>query len=551
MGEVTGSIPLLGTLEFLQIASFNHRDLHVFMETAGGAGNITLYDGEVIDANFLAQNGINALYAILASATSGTFRICPCPDSLPERTINLSLKAVLMRAVMMMPPLDPATTDESWTITGSSDIISVEELLQIYESSKRTALCDFFDSENATANVVIVDGGIVKAKKGAAEGVEVIYDLLAQELTDFRIISPARKPEYEKRLDIPSVVMEGLRRADEKKIISQEVSAEKNPHVEETLSRLESGELDEDARVSLAKRYLPGGEIAPASIVALLTVDESPRVRETAMATLHDLPGAVIEAFANDPDSPAPLLHYLLCKHGSETVANTAQANPSTPLRAHLAFVLKANAAQLRFYRENQELLKAQSALRNAVRMNPACDFADLLDKLDQEFSPRMRKRSFTEEPAEPVEAELVLETPAEDPKVEKAQQKLGPKDIQFLAKRGTLRQKMELVCGNEAEIAAEIVSQPGIPESFIQSVAEAPSANSAALRYIAGQRSFLRNTNTLNALIFNPKTPVSSATFLLTLVRTPVVMKVAGSRDVPDGTRQAARQLMEKRHKS
>ena len=53
-----------------------------------------------------------------------------------------------------------------------------------------------------------------------------------------------------------------------------------------------------------------------------------------------------------------------------------------------------------------------------------------------------------------------------------------------------------------------------------------------------------------MRALVFNPKTPVPSATGLLTLIRAEDLNKIATSRDLPDGTRQGARQLAEKRQK-
>ena len=49
-------------------------------------------------------------------------------------------------------------------------------------------------------------------------------------------------------------------------------------------------------------------------------------------------------------------------------------------------------------------------------------------------------------------------------------------------------------------------------------------------------------------ALVFNPKTPVGSATGLLSLVRFDALRKIADSRDIPDGTRQGARHIIDKR---
>lgn len=552
MPEVKGSIEFIGIFELLQIAGFNHRDLVLMMDNPAGSGHLVLADGAIIDAALAGQRGVGALFPLLMGAYAGTFTLLPPPAEMPQQTVNMTTEAVLMRVMMNLPQEEGIrrVCDTAWTVEGFASVLSPEELLQIFESNKKTGTAVFRRRNGGETALEFSAGGIIRAEGGGKSGAEAVYPLFLETECEFRITSPAATPSFAKMLDIPSVVMEGLRRKDENRLLRRELSQEDNPHVAETLERLERGELDEAARVALARRYLPGGEIAPAFVVARLTVDASPEVRRAAMETLCDLPEPIIEAFANDPQTPGPLLTYLLCSHDASGVQVAALGNPSVPAAAAVQFAPRARAVHLAALRERRDLLSESRELRDALRGNEACDFVELLDELDKAAGPKLRRRAFTAViPREPAEA-LVLEKPEEDPLKEKTKTKLGPKDIQYIAKRGSLREKMAIVCGHDDDMALEVVRQPGLPESFVLGVAENKSTNSAALKYIAAQRTFLRNSSIVTALVYNPKTPVGATSTLLPLLRPDTLMKVASDRDLPDGTKQIARQMIEKRQK-
>ncbi len=554
MPQVEGPVQFLGILEFLQVASFNHRSLVLMLEGPVGSGYLVMDDGHVTHAVLGDRQGVGALFPLLQAGTEGTFQIQPPPKEPPAPSVSLKTDAILMRVAMNLPPRAAAPScNPAWRIEGTTDLLSLEEVLQIFEANKRPAVLAVDPDGEGASELILAEGGILKAAAPAKQGAEAVYALLALPCASFRISSPPEAPPVTTMLDVASVVMESLRRLDEEKLLSQELSAEENPHAQEMLEALDRGDLDESARLALAKRYMPGGEVAPAFVVARLTVDESETVRQAAMEALHDLPAPVVEAFANDPDCPKPLLFYLVCGYESKSVPTAAIGNPSTPAQALVEFAPRARAEHMPAFRERRDLLARHRSLRQALRQNPNCDFPDLLDELDKAAAPRMRKRAFTgvlpKEKA-PEGVDLKLEKPEVDPRKQKPGSKLGPRDLQYLAKRGSLREKMKLVCGNDDDIAVEIVSQPGAPESFIVGVAESKAANAAALRYIAGHRTFRRSASIVRALVFNPKTPVPSATGLLTLIRAEDLNKIATSRDLPDGTRQGARQLAEKRQK-
>lgn len=549
---IQGDIELLGLFEFLQIAAFNHRDLCLELENQAGRGVIFLQDGEIIDARLGEIKGVGALFPLLQASMTGHFQILPFPDPAPAKTITLTTTQILMRAAMNMPPSpEGIVTNSRWRIAGPADLLSPEELLQIFETSKKPAHCRFDLRENGACELLLASGGVAHAEGEAGHGADAVYHLLRENAAAFSVQSPDAPPAAAKVLDIPSLVMEGLRQRDEARLLRRELRPEDNPHIQETLAQLDAGELDEAARIQLAKRFLPGGEAAPAALIARLTVDECDAVRTQALISLYDYPQPVIVALANDDETPVPLLAHLLAEYESEEVNLAAALNPRLPIPALTAFLPTAPAELVGEMKGRQDLLRAHKELRDALRKNEHCTYGEILDKLDAMEKPRLRKRAFTAiVPAIKLEESITLEKPPADETKAHTQTQVGPKEIQYIAKRGTLRQKMRLVCGNDDGIAEEIISQPGLPESFILGVAEATNAHAAALRYIGSQPSYRRNQNIAKALLFNPKTPVPTAAMLLPIMRIDVIEKAAHSRDLPDGTRQLARQTLEKKSK-
>lgn len=554
MKEVTGSIRFLGIMEFLQVAMFNHRDLTLLLDNAAGKGAIVMDDGEVIHAVRDNALGVGALFPLLQGASEGTFRLVAPPKEMPERNIKLTTQQILMRVAMHLPPVaNPNECQPDWSFEGDAGILSVVELLRIFETSRRPAQVVFAMPDGEQPSVVLAAGGIVSAVAGNKTGPDALFPLIAAEDISFRCSSPAAPPEYKSIFDTASVVMEALRRLDEGKMIRKELSVEENPHAQETLARLVAGELDITARLQLARRYMPGGEPAPAFVVAKLCADPEVEVRQAALETLEDLPEPILEVFATDEETPPPLLRYLLLEKKSPALASAVITNPKTLLSTLVAYAPKAKHEDVfEAFVLRKELLQESRELRQALRENKHCPFIKELDTLDKLSRPRLRKRKFTVIIQKPkyADEELVLEKPPSDPNKEKVQQRIGPRELGFIAKRGSLRQKKGIVCSNEDDLAVEVVSQGGIPLAFIQSVAESNAANGHALKYIASQPSYKRDMNIVRPLIFNPKTPVSSALGMLTMLRTEDLTKLAGSRDVADAVRQGARQLLAKKNK-
>ncbi len=547
--SMQGSISLLGICDLLQVAGFNHRSFILELENAAGQGEIVLDDGRVTDARLGAERGEPALFRLLSQAHGGSFRMRPFSAAAEPGTIKLKTEAVLMRALATMPPQVALEPDAA--VDGDNELLGAEELLQIFENNRLSARGVFTSGRAEETCLWLADGGVAAAEGPAGAGRESVYALLKEGRFSFRLTAAEAPPASSRLIDIASAVMEGLRRRDETVLLRRELAGDSNIHAQETLDALARGELDEPYRLELAKRYLPDGSIAPASVLARLCLDESPAVRQAALGTVLDLPEPVLEAIGNDADTPAPLLRFLLHELKSDGVAAAIAGNPQTPVDALIDHAPRAAGGALAALREREELLRNERLLRAALRTNPRCDFGEKLDELDR-TAPRARRRVFTAVNIRKAEvearAEVVLERPPEDPRKEKEAGKLGPRDIQYLAKRGTLRQKTELICGNDADVAVEVISAPGLPEVVIQNIAESTKAHPAALAWVAGQPRFRRNQLISRALLFNPKTPPHASIPLLPFARTDDLNKIATTRELPDGIRQGARQLLEKK---
>lgn len=548
MTTVEGSLPLLGLSNLLQIAAFNHRDVEIEIEAEAIAGRFVLRDGEVVDAATPDLRGEDAVFALLEKASEGVFCLRPSLGT-AERTIETPTSALLLRVAQnAFSGETPTLGHPNWKVEGMTDLLPVEEILQIFEMNGKAVEGTFHTPSGERRVIRLAEGGIVDVRSETQEGIEVLYDLLALEHVRFRLQSLSSPPEVRHLIDIASAILEGLRRLDEARLKHRETVREENPHAKEMLEAWEGGRLDEVTRREMARGYLPGGSRAPAWILARLTVDESEAVRQEALRTLQTLPDPVLEALAADPQTPGPLLRYFLCEHGLPSAVTAALENPATPVDALLAFIPQATADQISLLRRREADLRKDRSLRAALRNHPHCTYRDFLDALDREQPLQPRRRGFEEEgpPSTPV----VLTKPPKEEKKEKVKTKLGPKEIQYICRRGTLRQKMQLVCGTDAEVAHEVISQPGLPEPFILGVAESTSAHPAALRYIASSSQFGRNPHIVRALLLNPKTPVPSSIPLLRMVRDDMIRKIADNRDLPDGLRRAARQIAEKKEK-
>jgi len=225
---------------------------------------------------------------------------------------------------------------------------------------------------------------------------------------------------------------------------------------------------------------------------------------------------------------------------------------------------LSAQAAEARGEEALRRLLRGGTL---GVEVSPAGEEPEaampvgaLLEAARREPAPRLRRRAFEEDPAvdpptvpaaEAAPAVAQPASPAAHASAEaegETRPKADPQAVLEMIRTGTLREKMALVCGRDAEVALAVVSQSGIPETFILGVAEACAANPVALRHIAGQKQFLRNGMILRALCHNPKMPTPAALPLLNLLRPDEWEKISANRELPEGTRQAARHLADKR---
>jgi len=546
---VSGALPLLGAADLLQILSFNHRSVRLLTASDAGKCTMQIVDGRLRDVALPDATDISRLPFHLN--LSKAFALVPQPEAgAVSYSLDLPMSKVLFQLAMQAQASEDGTlispdNQASAFVEGHVGALSLIEMMQIFENNGRTVELILTPDKGQSVKLLLA-GGLMYAGQGYA-GPDHVYAALGVNTASFRIIPTTTLPEEATRYNIASVVMEGLRRIDESR---RQVSDEPSEHAAEMLQALDEGELSEKERLEMARQYMPGGEMTPVTVVARLAVDESADVRIAAIKTMLSYSAEVLEALACDELTPVPVLRFLLKESGSRSVETAAIANPSLPSACLLEFMPLCASAHMDALRLREAALREDSGLRGALLKHPGCPYREWLEELDKECAPRLRRHVFGDTEHEQSAADLLdLERPLpNENEGERVGGKIGPKELQFIAKRGSLRQKMSLACGNDPELAVMVVCQPGIPDPFLLAVAESTSASSAALSWIGGNTRCRRNQQIVRTLLFNPKTPVPSSASLLSLVRKDVLTKLECSRDVPDGLRQQARQLLQKK---
>lgn len=551
--EVEGHIAFLGLPEYLQFAGFNHRSVLLSMHAAEvGDGAIFLKDGKIVHAQVASLDGTDALFLLLA-AGNASVRISDLP---PEHghTIHLSMEQVLMRLLTSLPPelCDTTYVNPEWTLRGTTRLLSLEELLQIFEANRRGVQI-LLTSGCANFEFFLEGGAVVAALAGETKGPDAVYQALALPDADFVLNVPAVASTSLKRYDIPSLVMEGLRRRDELHLRASEGADADNEHAREMLAALDAHELSEAERLTMAKRYLPGGEITPAAVLVRLVVDTAEAVRQAALISIIRLPEPVRHAIANDAEAPRSLLRFFLENAPDAVMLSLLIANPNVPLDALAAVAVRCPMETLTLFKEREDLL-ADRAIRAGLRQNPKCYFIPLLDKLDAAQPHKPKRVPFGGfEPVAPTvdvssKTEFALAKPVEDPDLEVVDAAPTYADLLMMAMKGSMRDRIGLACHSDETIATTAVATAGLPDIAMEQIAENPTSNPAALKYIGNNPRFKRMSGVMNALLFNPRAPFSVTRDYAQRQGVDMLRRILGNRDLCGGLHELAQHLIDKK---
>lgn len=549
MNCVEGTLDLLGFPELLQIAGFNHRSFDLALLQDGvELGVVQLRDGQIVSARCGSEAGLKALQALAQQSTGALFRLTPAEEEVAPRTVTASLGGVLMRLMAVLPP---AAEVCEGTVAGCTAVFSVQEILQLFEANRRPCTCTLGSGEY---ELTVKEGALAAARCRDGRGPEAVYSAIAAPSLPFQL-APAAAPPADDLWDIASVLMEGLRRRDEEALLESEIDPASNPHAQETLQALEQGSLSQPERLELARRYLPGGATAPAAVLVPLSVDSDPDVRATALASLEDVPGPVLEVIASDPETPPALLEYLLLrKRRNKELIPVLLANEALPPAAAAAVIPTVGSAVLVGLLEREALLRDPGVCQ-ALLDHPECGFKDRLHLPEtQPTRSALRRVPFggmEKRPAPPPaeKPSLVLEPPPDDRGVKKVERRPTLADLLMVAQRGPLRERQSLTAHANDTVAEAAISSPGLPDVAIEAIAASTSTNPVCFKIIGGNPRWKKMSGIVQALLFNPKTPVTVSRGFVQGLRSDVLEKISRNRDLPDGLRQLALKRLSRKH--
>ena len=137
---------------------------------------------------------------------------------LPEDESSLSFSSPAEnRSTSRKKSVQDKQLKQTAILSGSLEEISPSELLQFFHMHQKTGKL-LIDIESGTVRVAFREGAIIGARYGEIEDKEAIFSILGEKKGMFKFVSgiPKALMEVEDLGDFMMIIMEGLRRLDEK-----------------------------------------------------------------------------------------------------------------------------------------------------------------------------------------------------------------------------------------------------------------------------------------------------------------------------------------------
>ncbi|MBI5368303.1 MAG: DUF4388 domain-containing protein [Planctomycetes bacterium] len=513
--SVTGNTPYLGLFELMQLLELHRRDLCVFLRTRDTGGYLHFQEGALTDSRLGIAVGEEAFLRLAGWVESE----CVIEPAGPprERTVTRATADLLFLAMRAAPACRPATAP-AWSVRGDIPTLSLVELVQLFEMNGRPCRIDVQAGAEGKGALHMEGGRLLHAGADAAAE-DALYDLLALDEGSYQVTAGATAPIGAQELPASSIILEAMRRADERRLAAAAREVERQARVVALLADLDAGKLSVETRTAIARRYLPGGETTAVPVLLRLAADPSVEVRAAALSTLRELPQDVLLGLVADP-----------------------------------AVTLDVLAALLRAFPDDPEL--QEGALEHPALTERLA--AEIAARADAQTAAAVAASRFAADPT--VRAALDANPHAREPRPEdghpggrggrrarrRALSSLPLPDRLYLALTGTPKQQLSLAASPFAQIATAVIGSPRMNEGLIETIAGMPTANSDALRDISRTRRWSNQRAIARNLAFNPKTPIGCAVDLLARLGENDLKSLARNLGVTDQVRQAANRRLQ-----
>lgn len=171
---------------------------------------------------------------------------------------------------------------------------------------------------------------------------------------------------------------------------------------------------------------------------------------------------------------------------------------------------------------------------------------------LDNPSTPEEIRAYIAQVLKSPSETKVILKTYGNDEERKKTLlqkiQKLSVSEKLLLALRGGKEVRSILLRDPNKEIALNVLENPKITETEIETIARSRSISDEALRKISKKREWMKNYNIILALVTNPKTPAGLAVSLVSELKTKDLVLLEKNKNVSEGVRITAKKLLKAR---
>ncbi|MDP1569556.1 MAG: hypothetical protein Q8L86_06090 [Vicinamibacterales bacterium] len=242
------------------------------------------------------------------------------------------------------------------------------------------------------------------------------------------------------------------------------------------------GEVARDVRLMAAEGAIAPRPLEQLGLLALLTADHDPDIRETAEATLARIPASLIAAFIARADVPTELRGFFEAR--GVTPAAEAAPDDATPVA------------------------------------DPEPEPDDWIAELAAGVEGAEGEREST---------------------VRQLQNMSVPQKVKA-AMKGTREMRAVLIRDPNRMVAAAVLSCPKVNESEIESFARMANVTDEILRTIGQTRGWTKSYGVVSALVKNPKTPIAVSLTLLQRLNDRDLKGISIDRNVPEPLRVAAR---------
>lgn len=113
-------------------------------------------------------------------------------------------------------------------------------------------------------------------------------------------------------------------------------------------------------------------------------------------------------------------------------------------------------------------------------------------------------------------------------------------------AMRGSREERGVLIRDPNKLVPLAVLSSPKLTEQEVEGFARMASVSEEALRVIGTSRAWVKNYRIVQALVFNPKTPIALSLGFVKLLLERDVRNLATDRNVPDPLKIAARKIVQ-----